>query len=184
MSWGTPNFAPPAAGSVIGHNQPPANPEQPASAPFSIAERDRLLAIWDTHKQTLAAAKDAEMVARKAVAEYCFPTPNPGVNRIELNAGYKLKLGHKLNYKVAASNDSVVELEDRAEEDFGPEAKFIIERLFCWKVEVSVSEYKKLDPANNPAHKKLKAAVDQLIEITPGAPSLEIEAPKGAALNG
>lgn len=163
MSWGQPNNA------AIAANVPP-------SGNNAIAERDRLLAVWDEKKKALEAAKAGEMEARTAVFAFNFPNPQPGVNRVELNNGYKLKATHKLNYKFDASLDAI----DAAEDDcckLGAEAKFLAERIICWKAEPSVSEYKKLD-LSNPLHVQVKAIVDRILEIKPGAPTLEIEPPK------
>jgi hypothetical protein len=164
MSWGQPAIAAASAGTVA------------PTGDNAIAERDRLLAIWDEKKQALEAAKAGEMEARKAVFEFNFPNPQPGVNRVELNNGYKLKATHKVNYKFAASNDAIDKAEDACCE-LGAEGKFLAERIICWKAEPSVSEYKKLD-LSNPVHVQVKKHIDSVLEIKAGAPTLEIEAPK------
>jgi hypothetical protein len=88
MTWGNGNAA-------------IAEPSQPTTAPFSVEERDRRLAVWDEAKKVLEAAKTSEMEARKLVADYCFPNAREGTNRIELNNGYSLKCVAKLNHKIA-----------------------------------------------------------------------------------
>lgn len=168
MSWGNGNAA-------------IAEPSQPSSAPFSVEERDRRLAVWDEAKKVLEAAKTSEMEARKAVADYCFPNPKEGTNRIELNNGYALKCVAKLNYKIAAPNDRIDAIEDEAGK-LGNEGTFLIERVITWTPAFSKSEYNKLD-TNLPVHAKIKALVDSVLEITPGAPALTLEEPK-AKLNG
>jgi hypothetical protein len=173
MSWGQPNAS--FAGNT---NQIPPHEafELQATGNNAIAERDRLLAEWDAKKKALEEAKAGEMEARKAVFAFNFPNPQPGVNRVELNNGYKLKATHKLNYKFEASLDAIDEAEDKCCK-LGAEAKFLAERIICWKAEPSVSEYKKLD-MSNPLHVQVKAIVDGILDIKPGAPTLEIEAPK------
>lgn len=168
MSWGNGNAA-------------IAEPSQPSTAPFSVEERDRRLAVWDTAKKTLEAAKASEMEARKAVADYCFPAAKEGTNRIELNNGYALKMVHKLNHKIAATNDQVDAVEEEAGK-LGNEGTFLIERIITWTPDFSKSEYKKLN-TDLPVHKAVKALVDGILEITPGAPALTLEEPK-AKLNG
>lgn len=165
MSWG---------------NEAAVSSAQPATAPFSVEERDRRLAAWDEAKAILDRAKASEMEARKAVADYCFPEAKEGTNRIELNNGHSLKMVHKLSYKISASNDEIDRIEDEAGK-IGNEGTFLIERIITWTPNFAKSEYNKLEPGN-PTHVKIKALVDRVLTITPGAPSLEIEAPK-AKLN-
>lgn len=146
-------------------------------APFDALARDRLLKSWETAKVTLEAAKNSEMEIRKAVAAYVFPTPKEGVNNHDLGGGYTLKLGHKLNYKIEASNEAVDKAEDAAAQ-CGNEGTFLFERIITWTPNFSKSEYNKLDADGNPTHKGVKALIDGLLEIKPGAPSLEIKEPK------
>jgi hypothetical protein len=143
--------------------------------------RDQLLAKWDEAKKVLDAAKTSEMEARKAVSDYCFPNASEGTNRIELNNGFALKCVAKLNWKIAAPNDQVDKIEEEAAK-LGNEGTFLIERIITWTPGFSKSEYKKLDPSL-PTHAKVKALVDSVLDITPGAPTLTIEEPK-ATLNG
>lgn len=168
MSWGNGNAA-------------IADTSQPSSAPFSVEERDRRLAAWDEAKKVLDAAKTSEMEARKLVADYCFPNASEGTNRIELNNGHSLKMVAKFNYKIAAPNDAVDKIEDEASK-LGNEGTFLIERVITWTPNFSKSEYNKLN-TDLPVHAKVKALVDSVLEITPGAPTLTIEEPK-AKLNG
>jgi hypothetical protein len=168
MAWGNGNAA-------------IAEPSQPTTAPFSVEERDRRLAVWDEAKKVLEAAKTSEMEARKAVADYCFPNAKEGTNRIELNNGYSLKCVAKMNWSIKAPNEEVDKIEDEAAK-LGNEGTFLIERIICWKPEFSKSEYKKLN-TELPVHKAVKDLVDSVLDITPGAPTLTIEEPK-AKLNG
>jgi hypothetical protein len=151
------------------------------NAPFNELARDLLLKAWEAAKLTLDAAKNTEMDIRKAVAGYVFTNPKEGVNHHDLGGGYGLKLGHKLNYKIAASNEAVDKAEDEASK-CGNEGTFLFERIITWTPNFSKSEYNKLEAEANPTHAAVKKLVDGLIEITTGAPSLEIKEPK-AKLN-
>ncbi len=158
------------------------NPGTDATPAIDVAERDRRLMVWDQAKKVLEAAKNSEMEARKAVAEYVFPTPKEGMNNHDLGNGYTLKMGHKINYSLNAPNDEIDAIEERAAKEAGNEGTFLIERIITWKANFSVGEYKKLDPSL-PAHRKVKELVDTVLQTTTGSPSLEIKEPK-ATLNG
>lgn len=148
--------------------------------PEWIAERDRLLSVWEAAKDTLARAKESEMEARTAVTKFAFPTPKEGMNNLPLNNGYTLKMGHKLNYNITAPNAKIEEAEDAAEK-IGNEGAFLFERAITWEPKFSLSEYRKIEEGAKeglPTHTKVKALVDSLLEIKPGAPSLEIKEPK------
>jgi hypothetical protein len=143
-------------------------------------ERDLLLKAWEASKATLEAAKRPKWIRRKAVFGYAFPNPTEGTQRVELGGGYSLKAVHKINTKITASNEAVDKAEDEASK-CGNEGTFLFERIITWTPNFSKSEYKKLE-ADNPTHIAVKKLVDSLIEEKPGAPTLEIEAPK-AKLN-
>ncbi len=142
----------------------------------------RLIAQWDAAKLVLEAAKNSEMEARLLVGNYAFPVAGrkEGVNNAELSDGRVVKLGHKVNYKLTGGNEAIEKAEDEAEKA-GNEGAFLVERIISWEAKFSVGEYKKLDPAN-PTHAKVKAAIDKVLEISNGTPSLEIKEPK-AKLN-
>jgi hypothetical protein len=144
-----------------------------------IAKRDAALAKWEASKVALDTAKADEMKARKTAFQFAFGgEAKEGTNRVELNNGYALKGVRKVNYKIAASNEAV----DRAEDlmpTLGNEATFLFERIIVWTPDFSKSEYNKLD-TGNPTHRAVKAEIDKLIETSDGAPTLEIEAPKGS----
>lgn len=169
MTWGTP---------------------APATAPVADADlspqewtnkREGLLLAWDAAKTTLAAAKEAEMEARVAVANFAFPVATRlqgKTNNQDLPNGFKLKLGDKLNHKIVATPKTIQEVEDKVVPTISNEATFVFERIIKVTYDFSVGEYNKLD-MENPAHVKLKAEIDKLIEVTRGTPSLEIVPPKG-----
>jgi hypothetical protein len=176
MTWGNPNPSP----STWNPNDPNYKPQLENAA--WLAERDRLLAEWETAKTTLEAAKESEMTARKAAQAFAFgPGAREGMNNQPLANGFELKFGKKLNYKFSASNEKIDAIEDQAAK-IGNEGTFLIERIITWTPNFSKSEYNKLD-ASNPTHSKIKALVDSVLEITEATGSLEIKAPK-AKLNG
>lgn len=176
MTWGNPQ-----------PSQPTWNPNDPNYKPQLdnaawLAERDRLLAEWETAKSVLEKAKESEMEARKAAQAFAFgPTAKEGMNNQELNNGYTLKFGKKLNYNIKASNDAVDAAADEADK-IGNEGTFLFERIITWTPNFSKSEYNKLD-TSLPTHAKVKKLVDGLLEIKEGTGSLEIKEPK-AKLNG
>lgn len=153
--------------TIVGHVE---------GAPFNERARDMMLKRWEECKATLEAAKNTEMEVRKAVAAYVFPTPKEGVNNHELGGGYVLKMGHKLNYSLKGDNDAIEAVEDKCAK-LGNEGQFLIERVIVWEAKFSKSEYNKLDDTL-PVHKDVKAAIDSVLEIKPGSPSLEIKEPK------
>lgn len=142
--------------------------------------RDALLTQWNNSQEALTRAKALEMDIRKLVFAFNFPTPKEGTQRVELGNGYNLKAVHKINTTISASNDDVDKAEDAASK-IGNEGSFLFERVITWTPNFSKSEYNKLD-AGNATHVAVKKLVDGLIESKPGAPALELEAPK-AKLN-
>lgn len=169
MTWGTPA---PATGPV---------PDAELSPQEWANKREGLLLAWDAAKAALATAKENEMEARVAVANFAFPVETRAAgktNNQELPNGYKLKLGDKLNYKIVAAHKTIGEVEDKIIPTISNEAVFIFERIVKVSYDFSVGEYNKLD-LENPSHVKLKAEIDKLIEVTRGTPSLEIVPPKG-----
>lgn len=145
-------------------------------APKPTPEQLQKLAQWDAAKTALAAAKETEMNLRKECAALIFPDAAVGTNRVELPEGYSLKMVRKVNYKLDADNEKVDSVQDKVAA-MGNEGAFLAPRLFKWTVELSVSEYKKLDPAN-PTHAKIKKTLDAIITTEDGAPTMEVEAPK------
>ncbi len=174
MAWGNPN----------------TGAEAPASTPVADSElspqewtnkREGLLLAWDSAKKALDVAKETEMTCRKAVADFAFPVDTRlqgKTNNQDLPNGYVLKLGDKLNHKIVASPQTIAEVEEKVIPTISNEAVFIFERIVKVSYDFSIGEYNKLEK-DNPAHIKLKAEIDKLIEVSRGAPSLEIKAPKG-----
>lgn len=142
----------------------------------------KLVAQHEAAKAVLEAAKNSEMEARLMVGNYAFPLAGrkEGVNNLELSDGRTVKLGHTVNYKLTKDIEKVEKAEDEAAAA-GNEGSFLAERIITWEAKFSKSEYNKLD-TSNPTHAKVKAAIDKVLEISNGTPSLEVKEPK-AKLN-
>lgn len=84
-----------------------------------------------------------------------------------LGNGYFLKGKRDIRYKVDA-NAADAALDELTA--LGNEGPFVAERIIKWTPELSVSEYKKLTPAQ-------KAIIDKVVTTTPGLPTLEIKEP-------
>lgn len=165
-------------------SQNPTAPWPTAPKPVTL---DEALLKWDSAKKALDAAKEAEMEARKLAFSLGFGAEaKEGTNTRELGNGYELKGVKKLNYKLKApegySGDTVDAVDDCVERfsRISNEGEFIAERLFKYSVDMSVSEYRKLcEEAEYSAPKKaMLAELNKILEITEGAPTLEIKAPK------
>lgn len=142
----------------------------------------QLVAQHEVAKGVLERAKNSEMEARLMVGNYAFPLAGrkEGVNNLELGDGRTVKLGHKVNYKLSGDNEAVEKAEDECDA-IGNEGSFLRERIITWEAKFSKSEYNKLD-TSNPTHAKVKAAIDKVLEVSNGTPSLEVKEPK-AKLN-
>ena len=110
------------------------------------------------------------MALRKAIFEVQFPNHSEGTARVPLGNGYQLKAVGKLNYKLD-NKDGATEKALEELETAGNEGKFLADRLVKWSPELSITEYRKLDP-------QYKVIIDKVLTINPGAPTLEIEEPK------
>ena len=148
----------------------------------SEAVTKKLVAQHEAAKAVLEAAKNSEMEARLMVGNYAFPLAGrkEGVNNLELSDGRVVKLGHKVNYKLSSDNEAVEKAEDEIDA-IGNEGPFLRERIITWEAKFSKSEYNKLN-TSNPTHAKVKAAIDKVLEVSNGTPSLEVKEPK-AKLN-
>lgn len=152
-------------------------------------KRDRLLLAWKAAKEALDTHKDAEMNLRKAVCAHLFPQPVEGTQRFDLGNGYSVKLTYKNNYNIERDADKVdVALEIMAK--MGNEGGAIAERIVKWKADLSITEYRQLvdrsekfknDPTSFGAYAteaRILRELNNILTITPGSPTLEIEEPK------
>ena len=158
----------------------PAVAELVAGSPEWIAERNRILQLWEASKVQLEKAKADEMDYRKKFVTFAFnPDKKEGTERIELANGYQAKAVKKLTYGLKSLDpntpvDEAVDAMLTELESASEEGVFIAKRLIKWTPELSKSEYNKL-PLD------LKAIADKVVETKEGAPTLEIIEPKGSA---
>ena len=166
----------------------PTPPAAPALSPETqlILNRhtsvDAVLLSWRSSKEELDRCKQSEMALRRAVFELKFPTPTEGTQRTPLGNGWNIKAVYGYNYKLENKQDET-EIALEAMTKIGPKAEFVADRLVKWSPEMSVKEYREVvaaAAAGDPDMVALKALLDSVLTITPAAPSLELEPPKGA----
>lgn len=143
-----------------------------------VLSEPALLAQWEHAKRTLDVAKETEMHLRMAVGKRFFPTPKEGAQHRILPDGRDLKLVFKLNYNLGKYEDvKQAQLRMIAAGNEGP---FLADRLIKFSADCSVSEYRKLDDevkkGNGTAIECMKA-LNTVLTIKPGAPTLEIGEP-------
>lgn len=126
------------------------------------ADIQTLLANWQSAEQTMRSAVAAELEARAALVAVAFPNPTEGTNNAPLGDGTILKGSFKNNYSLDSK---------RVEETAEGLPPAIARNLFKWKADLSISAYKALEPE----HRK---AVNEILTIKPGRPSIEIVTPK------
>jgi len=147
--------------------------------------RDHLLSVWEAAKKVLEEAKATEMSIRTRIVKFAFNPEQKGTQRVPLANGYALKAVVKFNYGFVKTpdgkrvNKAAVDNALRAIEAKGPVAAHIAGELVKWNPELSLTEYNKLEGDLAP----LKSIIDTVIVKTPGAPTLEIEEPKGKKAN-
>lgn len=142
-------------------------------------ELSHKLVLWQAKAKELETVKAAELVLRNEVFKLAFANPKEGMNTLELGNGYELKAEYKFNYSLSESKQPRNGDEPfattkalNAIEELGNEGKFLAERVVTWKPELSIKEYRDLDP-------KYKVLLDKALTITPGTPALSIKAPAG-----
>lgn len=135
---------------------------------------NEVMAEWGKLAQQLEDLKTLEAAYRMAVYEIQFPECEEGTNRLELGNGYSLKCVAKLNYTLANKNGETEAALDELEKT-GEQGKFLADRLVKWSPDLSVKEYRDLDP-------KYKTIIDKVLTIKPGTPQMEIEEPKAAKI--
>jgi hypothetical protein len=150
------------------------------SNPLDALNQDQLLMRWQDCKNTLAAAKEAEIELRKYIVSRAFPNPNEGMNTLELGEGYQLKAAVKFNYNLE-DNKKVEDGLNRIEQ-IGNQGKFIADRLVSWQPTFLLTEYRVLQTEakeGSQEAKQILAIVNDFLIITEVAPALDIKQPKG-----
>lgn len=141
-------------------------------APFNnLSNKDRLLADWKAADEASKLAVEKERDLRKQVIDAFSTETNElksGVENIDAGWGFDLKIEHKIVYKLDNAND-FEKVEDAIDqmEAFGELGEHIANSLFKRKYDVSVTEYKKLDP-------KYKVIIDKILTIEPASKSVKL----------
>lgn len=119
------------------------------------------LQVWFADQAALAQLKVKEVLSRKDLASFYFPSPEKGTNRIDLGGGFDLKLVHKYNIKVD------VEAVDAVTPQQIKKLKLPWDDLFKYEPTLVTAVYNELSAEQ-------KKFVDQLLDIKDATPSLEI----------
>jgi len=137
-------------------------------------EQDTILQAWQAAKLSLEAAKQTEMDLRLQVQTFFGEDLKGGTNKLDLGNGWTLKLVAPTQYSLAGDRFALAALVDKIKTMSNEP---IAEDLFKWKVELSVTNYKKLDAAN-PVHTEIAKEINAILTTKLGSPQLEIVPPK------
>jgi len=131
-----------------------------------IEDREYLakLSEWQGVANHLATLKAREMELRKELFAFAFPNPLEGTNKVDLPEGWLLKGVYKLDRSVDEAAFNAIKDQLRAI-NVNPDP------LVRLKPELAVRDYKALSD-------QARGIMDQALIIKPGAPSLELVAPK------
>jgi hypothetical protein len=137
--------------------------------------KDALLADWRVASENLASAKHIEARLRKEVVAAFSQDQKPGhsgTETLDIGFGYKLKIVHKLSYKLDNANicEKLHAVLDKIEKSVEG-GNIIAERIVKWSPELSLTEYKLL---SNPH----KALIDTVLTVSDATPSIELVSPK------
>jgi hypothetical protein len=136
---------------------------------------------WATLKARIDVDSKREMELRKELDASLFDASKvEGTQHIPLANGYKLTSERKLNYKATAEGMSDLQF---ALDKAGIGGTDLFSRIFRWKPEVNVTEYKTSFPLFLKMCKpalatKIQELFSNVVTITPGAPSLKLQAPE------
>lgn len=125
------------------------------------------LNAWSEMQKQLGALKSAEMLLRTKIFKGLFPNPVEGTNSVPLGTeGWQIKAKYPINRK-----PDVALLTARAQEL--REAGIPLDSVIRAVPELATGEYRKLTDEQ-------RHLLDQVMEIKPGSPALEIVLPKRA----
>ncbi len=133
--------------------------------PNEVTQED--LNTWSSLTQQLAALKAQEMLLRMKIFRGKFPNPVEGTNTVPLAEGWVIKA----TYPIGRKPDLAL-LIARAQEL--REKGVPVDTLIKSVPEVVISEYRKITPEQ-------RHLFDQILEIKPGSPQMEITLPKRAS---
>lgn len=153
--------------------------------------KSELVLAWQNAAAALETAKTEEIDLRnKVVSVFGDPKKDKGTETKELGNGWKLKLTHKLNFKLKSHSEGVSDVDAvsgviQAIGKIGPEMTMLAPRLVAWKPQLSTREYELLlktaeQNKDNPEHSavKAKALLETVVEFNKGAPTVEVVPPK------
>lgn len=134
-----------------------------------------LITAWEDAAAAAAAAKLAELNARKVLTEFAFPDGvKEGVNDIALVDGRTLKVTGKKRYEFISDDAKVNAALERLRAT-DAEGAFIATRLAKHKTTLAVGEFKKLAP-------KLLKIVEKVVKVSAATPEVEVVRPKEPAI--
>lgn len=136
--------------------------------PTGIDNLAPLVQQWQEAKEALAAWQRRERDLRaEIIGATTDGTVDSGVENVPFGPNHRIAITHRLIYKLddGPALDAALEDVSRSMGDT------IAERLVKFKPELSVSEYKKLDP-------DVQKRFNRVITTKPGSPSLEIKEQK------
>lgn len=119
---------------------------------------------WNELQSRLTSIKDEEMKLRTEIFEACFPNPTEGTNKVDMPEGWMLKGTYRLTRSLdeAALPAVITELHKH---------KVKTDDVVTYRPNLSLTGFKKLDA-------KWQKVLEQAITTKPGAPTIELVAPK------
>lgn len=128
------------------------------------------LNAWSQLQKQLGDLKSAEMLLRTKIFKGLFPNPVEGTNSVPLGTeGWVIKAKYQINRK-----PDVALLTARAPELRA--AGIVLEDVIRTIPELATGEYRKLTDEQ-------RHLLDQVMEVKPGSPALEIVLPKRAKVD-
>jgi hypothetical protein len=125
--------------------------------------------------------ENLEQRLRLVVFELEFPSPEEGTNRAPLPDGRELVCQYPYSYKLANKEGETEKALD-AITAISQQAGFIADRLIKWEPDLSIKEYRTLNPDNpagqTPEQKAIIAILQGVLTIKPGMPQMKIEQAK------
>lgn len=136
-------------------------PEEQQLTPEKAFEQ---LQTWFGMADQLAHLKTAEVLARKRMADFYFPNPDEGTNRLDLGGGFDLILVSKLNRTV---DEAALMALDQAALDTINKLSIPMAELFVQKWELKGGAY-------NTLNDEQRKFVDALLVVKDATPALSI----------
>lgn len=126
-------------------------------------EQSDLLKAWQHSQQQVKEWQEKERECRDAIVKALFSAEkDEGTETVDVGEGWKLKATKKLNYSLNNKDGQVTAIVSTWP---------AMAQLVRWSPELNVKDYKKLDD-------QTKEVFNGCLTIKPGAPTLEVVAPK------